>query len=86
MAATGARFSQVARVKVSDVQTAQKRVLIPSSAKGGSTKVRQAIAVPLGDDVLARLDHCLRGRAGHEPLLLRPRGGPWQFASEMTCR
>jgi integrase len=39
-AATGARFSQLIRVKVGDVQRNRLRVLVPSSAKGRSGKRR----------------------------------------------
>jgi integrase len=86
LAATGMRFVQVARVTVGDVQLGSGRVLVPSSAKGGSQKAAKLIPVPVGDDVVQRLEKLVRDRNGNEPLLIRPRGGPWQTASEMTER
>ncbi|MGU3358892.1 tyrosine-type recombinase/integrase [Methylobacterium sp. M6A4_1b] len=70
MAATGARFSQVARIRVGDVQAARSRIMVPPARKGQEAKAPAPIAVPVGEDVIARLQPALAGRRGHEPLLL----------------
>lgn len=96
MAATGARFSQLARLRVSDFQPERNRVLMPKSRKGrgkaGSTPI------PLGPDVIATLLPIVGKRAGDQPLLERWRSkqvagkvatwerdsrGAWSSASEM---
>ena len=97
LAATGARFSQVARLTVADVQFAQARLMVPTSRKGRGVKRKTHVAVPVGGDVLAALSKATNGRKGHEPLLLRPRWrqvgpakwekyerGPWHSAAEIT--
>lgn len=71
LAATGARFSQVAKARVADVQTSHRRVMVPVSAKGRGEKHRTHIPLPLPDDVLNRVRPLLAGRAGHETLLTR---------------
>ena len=38
LAATGARFSQIIRMTVADVQTVQKRLMVPVSRKGRGEK------------------------------------------------
>ena len=98
LAATGARFSQIARMKVSDVQRAQGRLMVPVSRKGKGTK-GASIPVPVGKDVLDELVPATTGRGGDAPLLERwrhhqvPGGrlqweragrGPWQSPSELT--
>ena len=84
LAATGARFSQVARITVADVQTVAERIMVPSSAKGRATKVRKPTAVPVGADVLARLKPALDGRAGTELLLTQKDGQAWMVAPQMA--
>jgi integrase len=92
LAASGARFSQVIRMTVADVQTAQKRLMIPVSRKGRGVKNSSHIGVRVGDDVLAALAKATAGRKGSEHLLLRTRrepvGGvvraPWHAAWELT--
>jgi integrase len=71
LAATGARFSQLARVTVADLQIAAKRVMIPPSNKGKGEKARRQIAFPLGEDTIAKLAPLVAGRRGSEPLLER---------------
>ena len=55
LAATGARFSQIIRMTVADVQAAQKRLMVPVSRKGRGVKHATHIGVRVGDDVLADL-------------------------------
>jgi integrase len=71
LAATGARFDQVARATVADFQADQRRIMVPVSKKGRGTKAQSVLALPLPDDVVARLRQLVAGRAGHEPLLQR---------------
>jgi integrase len=97
LAATGARFSQIARMTVADVQAAQHRLMIPVSRKGRGTKNVSHVGVRVGDDVLAALAKATAGRKGPEPLLSRPHWqpvaamrwekgerGPWHSAAELT--
>jgi integrase len=97
LAATGARFSQVQRLTVADVQFAEKRLMVPSSRKGRVEKARRPTPVRVGDDVLEALRTMTNGRKGHDALLVRPRWrqvgpvqweryerGPWRSASELT--
>ncbi|MBD0275137.1 MAG: integrase, partial [Acetobacteraceae bacterium] len=55
LAATGARFDQAARLTVADLQPDAGRVMVPASHKGRGAKQVTRIAVPLPDDVVARL-------------------------------
>jgi integrase len=97
LAATGARFSQIVRMTVADVQAAQNRLMVPTSRKGRGVKTLSHIGVRVGDDVLAALAEAIAGRAGHEPLFLRPQWrkaavgrwekgerGPWRSTDELT--
>jgi integrase len=70
MAATGARFSQVARLRVADVQTGARRVMMPASRKGRGPKVGLT-PVPLGGDIIRLLTPVLTGRAKDGLLLER---------------
>jgi integrase len=69
LAATGARFSQIARMHVTDCQYSNKRLMVPKSRKGkgksGST------AVQIGKDVLDALRSAVLGRPGDALLLER---------------
>jgi integrase len=89
LAATGARFSQVTRMRVADVQARERRLMVPVSRKGrGGVKNLSHIAVRVGDDVLAALGPATAGRLGSEPLFLRPyrigERGPWRLAGQFT--
>lgn len=97
LAATGARFGQVVAVRVGDVESVGKRIMMPVSHKGRGEKQRAAYPVQIGDDVLTALRGATAGRKSLEPLLERwrhkqigpakwerDRRGPWQSASEMT--
>lgn len=94
-AATGARFSQLAAVRVGDLQIAQARLMIPSSRKGRAGKARAPVAFPLSPDVVAKLASAIDGRPASAPLFrrwayrrgkrldwIRDRLVPWTAASE----
>lgn len=97
MAATGARFSQVIRIRVGDVQADRKRLLVPLSRKGKGARAGTT-PFPIGADVLAALAPALDGRSAGQPLLMRwrheqtagsirwTRGerGAWTNASEIV--
>lgn len=71
LAATGARFSQIARCTVADLQVDTKRLMLPVSRKGRGRKAASHTAVALGDDVIAELRPAVAGKRGHELLLQR---------------
>jgi len=97
MAASGARFSQVTRLRVMDVQTVSGRLMMPPSRKGRGGKAR-LIPVPIGRDVLEVLAPIVVGRSKGAPLFERWRysqqpgtirwerssRGPWQTPSEIV--
>jgi integrase len=97
LAATGARFSQIARMKVSEVQFDRNRLMIPVSRKGQGVKAVKQIGVRVGEDVINALRPAIAGRRGPELLFLRPKRTqtranqrqathrePWRAASELT--
>lgn len=94
LAATGARFSQITRMKVGDVQRDKKRLMVPASRKGKGAK-GFADPVPVGEDVLDALAPIVEGRPAEAVLLERWRSvqvsggmwepserGPWRDSSE----
>lgn len=70
MAATGARYSQVARIRVGDVQAENRRMIIPPSRKGRG-KVRPPVPFPIDPSLLQMLRPVLEGRRPDEYLLTR---------------
>jgi integrase len=99
LAATGARFSQVRRLKVGDFQREKKRIMMPPSRKGKGKK-KNFESLPVGPDVLDALQSVVTGRPKNAPLLEHWRrqptaggnGGPqweraergaWQSPSEL---
>ncbi|ESX29891.1 MULTISPECIES: tyrosine-type recombinase/integrase [unclassified Mesorhizobium] len=96
LAATGARFSQIARMRVGDVQRAQGRLMIPSSRKGRGGKIA-SVPYPVGNDVLDALLPATARRSKDDILLERWRSkqvagsigweragrAPWQSPSEL---
>ena len=97
LAATGARFSQVVRMRVADFQIAQSRLMIPTSRKGRTNGGKNThIAIRLGADVVDLLRPVAAGRKPGEPLLerwwhrkqevvvwVRERRGPWKTPDEL---
>lgn len=71
LCATGARFSQVARIRVGDVQASESRIIVPPSWKGKPSKQKPPIRVPIGSDVLTALLPVTIGRKKSDPLLER---------------
>lgn len=97
LAATGARFSQVVRMRVRDLQPDAKRLIIPVSLKGKRGKTGST-PFPLGRDVLDAMAGATSGRSKDAPLLERWRSkqvagsirwerigrGAWRTASELN--
>lgn len=72
LAATGARFSQIRRLRVMDVQSKQSRIMVPGSFKGRKrTSAKPHYPVPVGQDVIAALVPVIEGRKGTDLLLER---------------
>lgn len=97
LAATGARFSQVVKMAVADVQVGQGRLMVPTSAKGRGKKAARHTAVRVGPDILETLIPAVKQRPASAPLLERWRSkqiaiakwervgrGPWKNASELA--
>jgi integrase len=96
LAATGARYAQVRRMRVGDVQASERRLMVPGSYKGRGGN-GGSVPVPVGDDVIEVLLPAVVGRPSDAPLFERwiqkqePNGiewkkserGPWK-RSELT--
>jgi len=97
LAATGARFSQVTRLRVGDVQVEKGRLLMPVSRKGKGAK-SGSTPIPVGADILNALAPAISGRASDDILLMRWRyeqspgsirwqrteRGPWSAPAEIV--
>ena len=96
LAATGARFSQVQRICVGDVQAERRRIFVPYSRKGQG-KSDDHYAVQVSQDVIDSLRLALVGRFPEAALLerwrmvqtsklewRRDRRAPWTSSSEIT--
>lgn len=70
LAATGARFSQLQRITVGDVQIDRLRIFVPVSRKGQG-KTEDCYPVQVGPDVIEALRPVLKDRRSDEPLLCR---------------
>ncbi len=97
LAATGARWDQIARLKVEDVNLRAGRLSIPVSDKGRGTKLVSHITIPILPDVVALLRPRASKRASTAPLLerdrlkqvafaewVKDRRGPWGAASDLA--
>lgn len=97
LAATGSRFSQIARVRVGDFLPGESRLMVPFSYKGKRERGGET-PVPLGADVVEALKTVAAGRSASEPLLQRWRSkqapggirwvkesrGAWELATEIV--
>jgi integrase len=70
LAATGARFSQIRRMRVGDLQLAGRRLMVPDSYKGRRGN-GGSVPVPVGDDVMEVLLPATVGRPSDAPLFER---------------
>jgi integrase len=100
LAASGARFSQVIRMRVADVIPDDLRLMIPTSRKGRpGSKNKQSASIPVtvGEDVIGALLPIINGRPGSAPLLerwwqkqvrpgvwIRESRGPWRSTGDFT--
>jgi integrase len=92
--ATGARFSQISRMRVRDAQLKEGRLMVPSSRKGKGKS--GSIAVPVEPGVMDAVSFIVTGRAPDATLLERRQykqvsggikwaragRGPWQTSSD----
>lgn len=75
LAATGARFAQVRRMRVSDAQRKEQRLMVPGSYKGRGGN-GGSVPVPVGEDVIEVLSPILN-RTKEAPLFER-----WSYEQE----
>ena len=80
-AVTGARISQLARLKVENIQPtrAEPRLMVPVSKKGkkGTPKKITHSPVPITAALMGRLMQVVDGRGKTAVALLKPSGEPW---------
>ncbi|ARJ65145.1 hypothetical protein WV31_05460 [Magnetospirillum sp. ME-1] len=79
LAVTGSRYSQVAALKVADLQngTADPRLMIPVSNKGKGQKAARSTPVPIPAALAKRLKAAAEGIGPTGVLLQKPGGGAW---------
>ena len=83
MAVTGARPSQLSRLRVEDLHDhpARPKLMMPRSSKGGgrnrSAKKLERYSVPVSMQLVAKLKAAEKGRADDAPLLVQSDGRPW---------
>jgi integrase len=79
-AVTGARISQLARLKVDDLQAARAdpRLMMPSSKKGRGVRKISHSPVPIPPSLAVRLLAGAQDRVAEAPLLAKPNGEPWR--------
>jgi len=70
LAATGARFAQIRRMRVGDAQREEQRLMVPSSYKGRGGN-GGSVPVPVGEDVIEVLLPAILGRPKEAPLFER---------------
>jgi integrase len=88
LAETGARISQTARLKCSDLQADRPdpRILLPTSFKGRGQKERSHVPVPISMGLATMLKEARGGRAPDASLLLKDDGTRWQAISRGDYR
>jgi integrase len=83
LANTGARPSQVVRLRVEDLNDhpVRPKLMMPKSAKGGgrnrAEKKLERYSVPITLQLAARLRAAAKGRDARAPLVLHSDGSPW---------
>jgi integrase len=79
-AVTGARVSQLRRLKIEDVQAdrADARLMMPTSRKGRGQKTSTHRPVPIPASLGARLQDVSRDKLGKAALLTKAGGAPWR--------
>jgi len=83
LAVTGARPSQVVRLRVEDLHhhPLRPKLMMPKSGKGGgrnrSQKKHERYSVPVTLQLAAKLREAAKGRADNVPLLVQSDGSPW---------
>lgn len=76
LAATGARFAQVRRMRVSDAQRKEQRLMVPGSYKGRGGN-GGSVPVPVGEDIIDVLLPAIADRPIEAPLFER-----WSYEQE----
>jgi integrase len=82
-ATTGARPSQLVRLRVEDLHNhpSKPKLMMPKSAKGGgrnrAQKRIERYSVPITVQLAAKLKQAAKNRADDAPLLLQSDGRPW---------
>jgi integrase len=79
-AVTGARVSQIANLRVGDLQADRPdpRLMMPSSRKGRGQKKVTHVPVPIPISVAEKLERASKGKAIDAPLLTKPSGERWK--------
>jgi integrase len=79
-AVTGARVSQIANLRVADLQVdrSDPRLMMPSSRKGRGHKKVTHVPVPIPASVAEKLKRASEGKAPDTPLLTKPSGERWK--------
>ena len=79
-AVTGARVSQIANLRVADLQADRPdpRLMMPSSRKGRGQKKVTHVPVPIPISVAEKLERASKGKAIDAPLLTKPSDERWK--------
>ncbi len=79
-AVTGARVSQIANLRVVDLQADRPdpRLMMPSSRKGRGQKKVTHVPVPIPTSLAEKLKRVSKGEATDAPLLTKPNGERWK--------
>ena len=79
-AVTGARVSQIANLRVADLQADRPdpRLMMPSSRKGRGQKKVAHVPVPIPASVAEKIRRASEGKAPDAPLLTKPSGERWK--------
>jgi len=83
VAGTGARPSQVSRLRVEDLRMhpVKPTLMMPKSGKGGKRdrveRKAQHYSIPITSELAVKLQLAGKGRKAAEPLLIRDNGEPW---------